>query len=240
MKTYFNINFYFFRVRLNFSVLLWAVAFILLSKLLYDVFFEHMNYDVSKKYNEILHTDKSEIIADHFKIQHKILRLGESRVNGLVLRTSLVIFDNNLLVFIDTNSKKFRKISSINLYEENGNSITLPELYFLYQAPLKVKNLQNMRNIIKKRNILNFNLLPTSSEYFFDSFDSFDRLPSKINPISRRRTSNSVFFKSNICDHKGFPLQPDALILNIDNTKYNFRFSDKEKYLLIDFMDCHE
>jgi len=245
MKSSFYLNFYLFRIELSRSVALWLVVCLLLSKLLFDVFFEHMNYDVSKKYNEIVYTDHSELINKDFMIKHKVLRLSENRVNNLALRTSLVIFDNNLFIYIGTNSKKYRRILSINLYEESGNSISLPELYYLYQLPIKKKSLDNIRNVIKKRNILNFNLLPEFHDLnnkFFNNLNLNDlhNIPQKINPVSRRRTSNSVFYIRSLCGHKRFPLQPDGLILTIDNTKYNFVFSDKQKSLLKDLFDCDE
>jgi hypothetical protein len=245
MKSSFYLNFYLFRVGLSRSAALCIVVCLLLSRLLFDVFFKHMNGDVSKKYNEIVYTDHSELINKDFMIKHKVLRLSENRVNNLALRTSLVIFDNNLFIYIDTNSKKYRRILSINLYEESGKSISLPELYTIYQLPLKRKSVDNIRNVIKKRNILNFNLLPDFIELHHKSFndlnlDDLVNIPEKINPVSRRRTSNSVFYISDLCGHKRFPLQPDGLILSMGDTKYNFVFSDKQKFLLKDLFDCDE
>jgi hypothetical protein len=92
---------------------------------------------------------------------------------------------------------------------------------------------------------LNFNLLPEFHDLnnkFFNNLNLNDlhNIPQKINPVSRRRTSNSVFYIRSLCGHKRFPFQPDGLILTIDNTKYNFVFSDKQKSLLKDLLDCDE
>lgn len=212
-----------------------------LSFALYIFIFEDLSEDVYKVYDEILTVNKSEVIHVKFNKGHKILRLRQKVVSGLPIKLVFVLVDHDLIVYAKVGSRLYSGVNLIRFYLNSGDVVGAVEGHY-FGGMLRNKSRQNIYDLSRKRNVLNFGLVDLALHVDEDVVSYFrgDVVDNVYFEALRtnRRASNAVFIFSNVCSNYEFSKGVNYFVLNVGGDEYRYLISEEESILLKRMVSC--